>query len=57
MANKALHEFSAPSIENILVGPTLNINNEEFELKPSLINLIQSITFSGKMHEDATTHL
>jgi hypothetical protein len=41
MAEKTLREFSAPSTENIRVGPTLT-NNHEFELKPSLINMVQA---------------
>jgi hypothetical protein len=57
MAEKTLREFSAPSTENIRVGPTLNTNNHEFELKPSLINMVQATTFSGKVHEDASAHL
>jgi hypothetical protein len=48
MAQKTLHEFSAPSTKNIRVGPTLDTNDCEFELKPSLINMVQANTFSGK---------
>jgi hypothetical protein len=57
MAEKTLHEFSTPSIENIHTGPTLKTNNLEFELKPSLINMVQATPFSGKVHEDASAHL
>jgi hypothetical protein len=57
MAEKTLHEFTAPSIANIRTGPTLNTNNVEFELKPSLINMVQASLFSGKVHEDASVHL
>jgi hypothetical protein len=57
MADKTLHEFSAPSTENICTGPTLNTNNLEFELKPSLINMMQATLFSQKAHEDACAHL
>ena len=32
-------------------------NNLEFELKPSLINMVQATPFSGKAHEDASAHL
>jgi hypothetical protein len=46
MAEKTLREFSAPSTENIHVEPTLDTNNHEFELKPSLINMVQANTFS-----------
>ena len=57
MADKTLCEFSAPSTENIRTGPTLKTNNLEFELKPSLINMVQATPFSIKAHEDASAHL
>ena len=57
MTDKTLREFSAPSIENIRTGPTLNTDNLEFELKPSLINMVQATPFSGKAHKDASAHL
>ena len=57
MADKTLREFSAPSIENICTGPTLKTTNLEFELKSSLINMVQATPFSGKAHEDASAHL
>jgi len=43
MAEKTLMEFSAPTVENICTGPILRIENLEFELKPSLINMVQAI--------------
>ena len=57
MADKTLCEFSAPSTKNIRMGPTLKTNNLEFELNPSLINMVQATLFSGKAHEDASAHL
>jgi hypothetical protein len=57
MAKKTVCEFTAPSTENIRIGPTLNTNNLEFELKPSLINMVQATPFSGKAHEDASSYL
>jgi hypothetical protein len=54
MANKTLLECSAPSVRNIHTGPTLQMDKLEFELKPSLINLVQATTFGGKEEEDAT---
>jgi hypothetical protein len=57
MATKTLREFSAPTVENICIGPALETNNLEFDLKPSLINMVQASLFSGKVHEDASTHL
>jgi hypothetical protein len=57
MADKTLLEFSTPSVRNIRTRPTLKTNNLEFELKPSLINMVQATTFSGKAQEDANAHL
>ena len=57
MVDKTLREFSAPSTENIHTGPTLKTDNLEFELKPSLINMVQATPFSEKAHEDASAHL
>jgi hypothetical protein len=54
---KTLREFTTPSTTNIHTGPTPNTNNLEFELKPSLINMVQATSFSGKAHEDASAHL
>ena len=57
MGEKTLCEFSAPSTENIRTGPTLRTTNLEFDLMPSLINMVQATPFSGKAHEDASAHL
>jgi len=57
LAKKILLEFSAPIVENIRTGLVLETKNLEFELKPSLINIVQAIQFSGKVHEDASAHL
>jgi hypothetical protein len=52
-----MREFSALSTENIRTGPELNTNDSEFELKPSLIYMVQATPFSGKAHEGASAHL
>jgi hypothetical protein len=57
MAEKTLLEFSTPTAENIHLGPTLQLENLEFELKPSLMNMVQTTQFSAKVHEDASAHL
>jgi len=59
MAQKTLQEFSTPSLENIPTGPRFAVEEgaPEFELKSSLINLVQATQFSGKAHEDASAHL
>jgi len=56
MANKSIREFSAPTTDNIRTGPAAEIDGN-FELKPGLINMVQSNQFSGKAHEDASAHL
>jgi len=57
MAEKTLHEFSAPSTENIRVAPTFDLGEYDYEIKPSLIKMVQLIIFSEKMDEDAIAHL
>jgi hypothetical protein len=57
MAEKTLCEFSAPSTKNIHVGPTFNLGEYDYEIKPSLIKMVQLIIFSGKKDEDAIAHL
>ena len=42
MANKTLHEFSAPTMANIRTGPTVNVGDNGFKLKPALINMVQA---------------
>ena len=57
MAEKTLLELSAPTVENIHTDPIVRTENLEFELKQSLINMVQAIQYSGKANEDANTHL
>ena len=57
MANNTLHEFSASTTANIHTGPTVNVGDNGFELKPALINMVQASHFCGKAHEDASAHL
>jgi hypothetical protein len=57
MANKSLHELSAPTIANIRTGLEVNVGDNGFELKPALINMVQASQFCGKAHEDASAHL
>jgi hypothetical protein len=42
MANKTLREFSAPITENIHTGPQVNVGEDGFELKPTLIIMVQA---------------
>ena len=41
MVKKSFHEFSAPTTDNIRTGPAAEID-DNFELKPGLINMVQS---------------
>jgi hypothetical protein len=45
MADKILHEFSAPNTSNIHTGPTVNVGDNRFELRPALINMVQVASF------------
>jgi hypothetical protein len=51
MAEKTLHDFSVPLATNV------NVGNMNFELKSSLINMVQASPFCGKPNEDANIHL
>ena len=42
MSDKALYEFSAPTMANIRTGPIVNVRDNGFELKPALINMVQA---------------
>ena len=45
MTDKTLCEFSAPTTANIHTGPTTNVGDNGFELKPALINMVQAASF------------
>ena len=56
MAQKTLHQFSAPSSSHIPTG--LNVNqagNDGFELKTGLVNMIQASPFCGNFLEVSNT--
>jgi hypothetical protein len=57
MANKTLHEFSAPTTTNIRIRPQTNVGENGFEHKLALINMVQPCQFCGKAHEDVSAHL
>ena len=40
IADKTLHEFSAPTTANIYTRPAINIGDNPFELKLALINIV-----------------
>ena len=47
MAEKTLSEFSVPSTANVATGPNINVGDVNFELKSSLINMVQASPFCG----------
>jgi hypothetical protein len=54
---KCFNDFSAPSSSNVRIGPETNVGDGSFELKPTLINMVQQSTLGGKASEDANAHL
>src|SRR6185312_6524993 len=57
MAQKTLHQFSAPSNSHIPAGLNNDQGTDGFEIKTGLVNMIQASPFYGKASEDAHTHL
>ena len=52
-----LRDYSAPSAANVIVGPEVSTGAENFEIKTSLIMMMQASPFCGKANEDASAHL
>ena len=42
MSDMTLRELSPPTMANIHTGPTVNVGDNGFELKPTLINMVQA---------------
>jgi hypothetical protein len=57
MAEWTIRECSAPSNTNVPNRPNTTVGDRNFELKPTLINMVQASPFSGKPTEDANAHL
>jgi hypothetical protein len=57
MAGRSINDFSAPSSANIKTGLETIIGDGNFQLKPTLINMVQQSPFCGKASEDANAHL
>ena len=57
MAQKTLRQFSAPSNSHIPTGLTNDQGTDCFEIKTSLVNMIQASPFCEKASEDANAHL
>ena len=56
MAEKTLRDFSVPLAANVATGSNA-VGDVNFELKSSLINMVQASPFCGKPNEDASAHL
>ena len=57
MAQKTLQDFSAPSANNVPVGPDVSTEGENFKIKTSLITMVLASPFFGKANEDASADL
>jgi hypothetical protein len=57
MAEKTLCDFCVPSVTNVATGPNVKVGDVNFELKSSLINMVQASPFYGKPNKDANAHL
>jgi len=57
MAQKILHDYSAPSTNQVSTGPEVNTGGENFEIKTGLITMVQASPFCDKANEDASAHL
>src|SRR6185312_12438798 len=57
MAQKTLHDYSAPSANQVPTRPEVNTRGENFEIKMGLIMMVQARPFCGKANEDASAHL
>jgi len=54
---KTLCDYSTSAIANMPVGPAVNMGAGNFELRTSLIMMVQANQFYGLPSEDATAHL
>jgi len=57
MAEKTLRDFFVPSAANVTTEPNADVGDVNFELKSSLINMVQTSPFCGKPNEDTNAHL
>ena len=57
MAQKTLHDYSAPSANQVPTGPEVNTGGKNFEIKMGLITMVQASPFYGKANEDASANL
>jgi hypothetical protein len=48
-SQKCINDFSASSSANIRTGPEMNVGDGNFELKPTLINMVQQSRSVGRL--------
>jgi hypothetical protein len=56
-ARRCINDFSAPSSANVRTSLETYIRDGSFELKPTLINMVQQSPLCAKASEDANAHL
>ncbi|XP_066354577.1 uncharacterized protein [Miscanthus floridulus] len=54
---KTLRDYSTPAVANVIVGPAINVADDNFKLRVGLITMVQANQFLGLPSEDANTHL
>jgi hypothetical protein len=57
MAKKTLHDFSVPSAKNVATRRNVDVGDVNFELKSSLVNMVQASPFFYKPNKNANAHL
>ncbi|XP_066360870.1 uncharacterized protein [Miscanthus floridulus] len=54
---KSLRDYSVPNVANVPTGPAVNTGARNFELRTSLITMVQANQVHGLPSEDANAHL
>ena len=57
IAEKTLHDYSAPSADQVPTGPVVNTGTGNFKIKTGLVTMVQASPFCGKDNEVASAHL
>ena len=55
--NRSIYDFSTPLATNVATSPDVINADTHFELKLTLITMVQASPFYGKADEDANAHL
>jgi len=54
---RSLRDYSTPAVANVPVGPAVNTENGNFELRTGLLTMVQANQSCGLPSEDANAHL